>query len=84
MPITKSAAKSARQSLERQEHRQPYKTAMKTAIRKVVDAAKAGKKDEAKKLLPAVYKAIDTAAKKHLIHRKNADRKKALMAKLAA
>jgi len=84
MPKTASAIKRARQSLVRKARLQPVKTSMKTAIRKISDAAKAGKKDEVQKLLPTVYKAIDMAAKKQIIHRKNADRKKALVAKLAA
>lgn len=84
MPITKSAVKAARQSLVRRDRRTPYKTSMKTHMRKMRDAVKAGKIDEATKLLPMVYKAIDTAAKKHIIHRRNADRKKASMAGLLA
>lgn len=84
MPITKSAVKAARQSLVRRDRRIPYKTMMKTQMRKMRDAVKAGKTDEALKLLPAVYKAIDTAAKKKIIHKNNADRKKASMAGLVA
>jgi ribosomal protein S20 len=55
---------------------------MKTHLRRIRDAAKAGKNDEVVKLLPAAYKAIDTAAKKRLINRKNADRKKSAIALL--
>ena len=84
MPITKSAVKAARQSLVRRDRRTSYKTMMKTQMRKLRDAVKAGKKEEAVKLLPGVYKAIDTAAKKNIIHRRNADRKKASMAGLLA
>ena len=84
MPITKSAVKAARQSLVRRDRRIPYKTMMKTQMRKMREAVKAGKTDEAQKLLPVVYKAIDTAAKKNIIHRNNADRKKASMAGLLA
>lgn len=57
---------------------------MKTMLRKIGDAAKAGKADEVKTLLPLVQKAIDMAAKKGIIHQKNADRKKSGIAKLAA
>ena len=53
-------------------------------MRKMTDAAKAGKKEEISKLLPQVYKAIDMAAKKNIIHRKNAAHKKSSMAKLAS
>lgn len=83
MPKTSSAIKASRQSQQRRKRLQPYKTHMKTMIRKIEDAIKAGNKDEALKLLPMVYKSIDTAAKKNLIHKKNAARKKSLMARMA-
>jgi ribosomal protein S20 len=57
---------------------------MKSLVRSLRDAVKAGKKDEAEKLLPAVQKAIDTAAKKHLMHWRTAARKKSAAAKLLA
>ncbi|HVW67130.1 MAG TPA: 30S ribosomal protein S20 [Candidatus Peribacteraceae bacterium] len=82
MPITPSAIKRARQNLVRRERLQPYKTHMKTMMRKISDAVKAGKKDDAAKLLPQVYKSIDTAAKKNLIHSRTASRKKSLVARM--
>lgn len=84
MPKTLSAIKRSRQNDARHKRLVPYKTHMKTMLRKITEAAKEGKKDEVTKLLPLVYKSIDMAAKKELIHRKNADRKKSLVAKLAA
>lgn len=57
---------------------------MKTMIRKVEELAKAGKKDEAAKILPLAYKSIDMAAKKYVIHRKNADRKKSSLARMVS
>ena len=84
MPLTKSAMKSARQSEKRREALRPFKTRMKTALRTLQDLAKEGKTDEAKKLLPLVSKVLDTAAKKHIIHWKNAANKKSLAARLAA
>lgn len=84
MPLTKSATKRMRQSALRHARLLPYKTSMKTTMRKLSDAVKAGKKDDAKIMLPMVYRAIDTAAKKRIIHPRNAARKKARMAKLAA
>ena len=84
MPLTESAIKRSRQNLQRRKRLQPFKTNMKTMLKKIGDAAKAGKKDEVKALLPQVYKSIDMAAKKNIIHKKNADRKKSLVAKLAA
>ena len=84
MPITKSAVKAAKQSKVRQSRLLPYKTNMRTMMRKMRDTVAAGQKAEAVKLLPSVFKSIDMAAKKNIIHRRNADRKKASMAKLLA
>jgi small subunit ribosomal protein S20 len=84
MPLTKSAIKRARQSTVRNARRQPFKTKMKTVLRKFQEAAKAGKKQEMTALLPQAYKAIDTAAKKGLIHKKNASHKKSLLARTLA
>lgn len=84
MPRTDSAIKRARQNEGRRSRLLPYKTQMKTLLRKISDAAKEGKMDEATKLLPAVYKSIDMAAKKEIIHWKTAARKKAGAAKLVA
>lgn len=82
MPITSSAVKASRQSRVRRERRQPVKTTMKTMIRKITLAAKAGNKAEAGKLIASAYKAIDMACKKHIIHPKNAARKKSNIAKM--
>lgn len=84
MPRTKSASKSARQSVDRKARLQPFKTNMKTMIRKITDTLKEGKKDEAAKLLPSVHKSIDTAAKKGIIEKNTAARKKSLVARMVA
>ena len=84
MPLIKSAIKRAKQNDVRRQRRLPFKTYMKTMMRKMTDLTNDRKKADAEKLLPEVYKAIDTAAKKEIIHPKNADRKKAAMAKLVA
>lgn len=82
MPITKSAIKRMHQSEARRRRNLPLKTHMKTMIRKVRDHVHEGKKQEASKLLPSVYKVIDLAAKKNIIHWKNAARKKSMVARL--
>lgn len=84
MPITKSAVKATKQAKVRQDRLLPYKTQMRTMMRKLRDAVKDGKKADAEKMLAGVYKSIDMAAKKRIIHRRNADRKKASMARLLA
>ena len=82
MPLTKSAIKRARQNPVRHQRLLPYKTRMKTMMKKIVDAVKEGKKSDAVALLPAAYKSIDMAAKKGIIHARNAARKKSLVARL--
>ena len=81
MPILPSSIKAARQNRVRHARRLPFKTGMKTQIRKVNDLVKEGKLSEAAKMLPAAYKSIDMAAKKNIIHWKNAARKKSLLAR---
>jgi small subunit ribosomal protein S20 len=84
MPITSSALKASRQARDRKARRQPVKTTMKTMMRKVTTAVASGNKAEAQKYLPVAYKAIDMAAKKHIIHPKNAARKKSGIAKIVS
>lgn len=82
MPIIKSAIKRAKQNEVRRKRLLPYRTTMKTMIRRIVDLTKEGKKDEAAKYLAETFKAIDIAAKKNIIHPKNAARKKARVSRL--
>jgi small subunit ribosomal protein S20 len=55
-------------------------------IRKTVKAVRkaqaAGNLDEAKKVLSAAFAALDKAAKKNIIHKNNASRRKSRLAKL--
>lgn len=81
MPVLKASIKHARQSEQRRARRQPFKTAMKTYIKKVQDLVKEGKGAEAVKVMPMAVKAIDTAAKKNIIHWKNAAKKKSALAR---
>ncbi|UPA22064.1 30S ribosomal protein S20 [Candidatus Peribacteria bacterium] len=84
MPLTKSAIKRVKQDNARHKRLVPYKTIMKTMMKKFADAVKEGKKDEAIALMPQVYKSIDMAAKKKIIHVNTAARKKSLVARLVA
>ncbi|OGJ58359.1 30S ribosomal protein S20 [Candidatus Peribacteria bacterium RIFCSPHIGHO2_01_FULL_51_9] len=82
MPLIASAIKRARQNEVRRKRLLPYRTHMKTVMRTVMDLVKQGKKDEARALLPMAYKAIDTAAKRYIIHWKTASRRKSRIAGL--
>ncbi len=84
MPIIKSAKKRVKQAEVRRQRNYPLRSLLKTNVKKVLLAAAKGSKEEAEKLLPIAYKTIDTAAKKNIIHRKNADNKKSRLARVIA
>lgn len=84
MPIIKSAKKRVKQAKKRQERNYPLRSLLKTNMKKVLTAANEGRKEEAEKALPKAYKIIDTAAKKNLIHKKNAANKKSKLARAIA
>jgi small subunit ribosomal protein S20 len=81
MPITSSAKKAMRQAKARQERRKPYKSELKSALKKFVLLAKTDT-ENARKLLPQTQSIVDTAAKKNIIHKNNAARKKSRLARL--
>ncbi|OGI64169.1 30S ribosomal protein S20 [Candidatus Nomurabacteria bacterium RIFCSPLOWO2_01_FULL_41_21] len=81
MPITKSAKKAIRVSARKKSYNDSRKRAMKDAMKKFERVAKTDKK-EAEKMLPVVYATIDKAAKKGVIKKNNASRKKSRLTKL--
>jgi len=83
MPVIKSAKKKARQAIKHEERNKAVRTRVKTYMKKILVLSKTDV-EAAKKLLPEAYSVIDTACKKHLLHRNNADRKKSLMARQVA
>lgn len=76
MPITKGAHKANRSSLRKHVFNVRRKTAMNEAVKKLRKLADAGSTEEAQKMLPTAYKAIDKAAKRGIIKGNTADRKK--------
>ena len=76
MPITKGAHKAHRSSQRKHVFNVRRKTAMNDTVKKLRKLAEAGKKDEAQKMLPQAYKAIDKAAKRGVIKDNTASRKK--------
>lgn len=83
MPITRSAKKAMRQADARRELNKGTATKVKTFVKKVLVLSKTDPAG-AEKLLPQAFKVIDTAGKKNIIHRKNADHKKSLLARSIA
>ncbi len=82
MPIKKSAKKALRQSKRRAVANLKRKKAAKGAVKEITKLIAAKKIDEAKKLIPAAYKALDKAAKNGTIKRNAAARKKSRLMKL--
>ena len=76
MPIIKSAKKAMRGSVRKQVMNLKRKNTMKSAVKDVKKLLTDKKADEAKKSLAAAYKAIDKAAKRGVIKKNTAARKK--------
>ncbi|MDD4062394.1 MAG: 30S ribosomal protein S20 [Candidatus Pacebacteria bacterium] len=81
MPIKNAAKKALRQNKTQKERNLVRKKAMKKSIKEINDLTLKGK--SAKDLLPNAYKAIDKAAKRGIIKKNAASRKKSQIAKTA-
>ena len=84
MPIIKSSKKRAKQAIVRQDHRKQFKTKMLTMVKNIIKWVEGGEVDKAKAHFDEAQKAIDTAAKKNIIHKKTAARKKSRIARVIA
>lgn len=82
MPIIKSAKKRVRQDKKRRARNFAVRARLRKAIRAFVDLIKDNKKGEAVKAFDVLQKEVDTAAKKNILHKNNAARKKARYAKM--
>jgi small subunit ribosomal protein S20 len=81
MPITQSAKKAIRGSLRKKAFNDRQKRAMKEIIKKIEKTSKVNK-DEAKKMLSLAFATIDKTAKKGVIKKNNASRKKSRLSRL--
>lgn len=82
MPITTSAKKALRGSKRKKQINDRNKKQVKEAIKKVERLAKEGKKADAAKLIPVAYAAIDKAAKRGVIKKNTAARRKSLVSRM--
>jgi len=82
MPITKSAKKRLRQNEKLRSLNLVYKKRMKAIVKEIQELAIAGKKKDAEKNLPTAYKIIDKAAKRGIIKKNTASRKKSRLTKI--
>jgi len=81
MPITKSAKKALRQNSKKRIFNLRKIKKMRSLIKKSRDLIKDKKKDDALKILPKAYKAIDKASKRGIIKKNTASRKKSRLTK---
>ena len=82
MPITKSAKKALRQNAVRRLKNFKRKNAFKTLIKQEAKLRDQKNLEEAQKLLPQLYKALDKAASRGVIKKNTAARKKSRLTKL--
>lgn len=76
MPITKGAQKAHRASLRKRVYNVRRKEAMNSVIKKVRKLVSSGNAAEAETMMPQAYQAIDKAAKRGVIKKNTAARKK--------
>lgn len=80
MPITESAKKALRQSVRRHARNLAQSETYKHTLKETRALVGAGKIEEAKKLLPALQKALDKAVKTGVIKKNKASRLKSRVA----
>lgn len=82
MPIKESAKKYLRQTKKHRVLNLSRQKAVKDVTKKIKKLVLAGQKDEAKKLIAQAYQAIDKAAKRGIIKKNTAARKKSRLMRL--
>lgn len=81
MPNIKSSIRSVKTDAERRAKNAPIKAALRNASRKVVVLTETGAQEDAKATLATASGLIDKAARKGIIHKNAAARKKSRLAK---
>ena len=84
MPNIKSAKKRVLVTEKKTMQNKAIKSALKTQIKKFMNAVNAGDKEAANTLYPDTVSAIDSAVTKGILHKNNANNKKAKLAKKLA
>lgn len=85
MANSPQAKKRARQAEKRRQHNASIRSMMRTSVKKVIAAIEAGDKEAANTAFQAATKALDSVARKGLIHKNKAARHKSrLNAKIRA
>ena len=82
MPNHKATEKSLRQNVRRQKSNVSVKSKIRTLVKKVRTAVSEKRVEEVKDRLQTAVSALDTAAKRHIIHPRNAARRKSRLMRL--
>jgi len=82
MPITSSAKKALRSSKKKRVFNLRRKNEMQSIVKEYKKLISAKKTDETKKLIPKLQKTIDKAAKRGIIKKNTAARKKSRLIKI--
>jgi small subunit ribosomal protein S20 len=82
MAITQSAKKAIRQNERRKAQNSVYKNKIKSLVKEVRSLVLNKKEAEAKKLLPEIYAILDKSAKRGIIKKNNASRRKSRLTKM--
>ncbi|UCH78803.1 MAG: 30S ribosomal protein S20 [Candidatus Coatesbacteria bacterium] len=81
MGTKRHAKKRHRQSLRRRDRNRAVRSSTRTVIKKAVVAAETGAPEEAAEAYRRAQQAIDVAARKGVLHRRTAARKKSRLAR---
>lgn len=81
MPKKKSAKKALRQSKKKRAHNLFYKKKIKTLLKTYKKLLEENKIDQAREVLPQIYKILDKAAKEKVIKKGKANRLKSKLTK---
>lgn len=81
MGTKRHAKKRHRQSLRRRDRNRAVRSATRTVVKKAVVAAETGPPEEAAEAYRRAQRALDVAARKGVLHRRAAARKKSRLAR---
>ena len=81
MPTMKSAKKRLRQNVKHNLRNRSYRSALKTQIKDYLAVVKEGKVQPAEEELRLTAQKLDKAAKKGILHKKTASRRKSRLTK---
>ena len=82
MPQRRTAIKDLRRNRKRHLHNLDIKTDLRKTIKKFLTLVSAKNAAEAQSALKLVYKKLDKAAKRHIVHDNTASRRKARFSRL--